>query len=54
LIDQYGKAMREYQIQALPTSVFIDANGNITETRRGRLDWDSPALRNKLRTLLVE
>jgi peroxiredoxin len=54
LIDQYGKAMREYQIQALPTSVFIDASGNITETRRGRLDWDSPTLRNKLRNLLIE
>jgi peroxiredoxin len=54
LIDQYGKAMREYQIQALPTSVFIDVNGNITETRRGRLDWESPTLRSKLRSLLVE
>ena len=54
LIDQYGKAMREYRVQALPTSVFIDANGNITESRRGRLDWDSPTLRSKLRSLLIK
>ncbi len=54
LVDQYGKAMRDYGIQALPTSVFIDARGNVIETRQGRIDWSSTAVQNKLNTLLSE
>lgn len=54
LIDQYGKAMRDYQIQALPTSVFIDAKGNIIETQRGRIDWNSKVVRTRLQFLLAE
>ena len=54
LIDQYGKAMRDYGVQALPTSVFIDARGNVIETQQGRIDWSSTAVQNKLDTLLSE
>jgi len=52
LLDQYGKAMRHYKIKVLPSSVFINADGNILETHHGPIDWEGQAMRNKLQTLL--
>lgn len=52
LLDQYGKAMRQYKIKVLPTSVFVNADGNILETHHGPIDWESPAIRKKLQALL--
>ena len=52
LVDQYGKAMRDCHVKALPTSLFIDASGHIIETRQGRIDWSSAetiSMLNRLR-----
>lgn len=38
LLDEGGSVMREYGIRGFPTSVFIDTNGNIHETRVGPVD----------------
>lgn len=38
LLDEGGSVMREYGIRGFPTSIFINTNGNIHETRVGHVD----------------
>jgi len=52
LIDQYGKAMRDFQVKALPGSYLIDKQGQLRYFASGAVSWDSEKVKEKIRSLL--
>ena len=54
LIDQYGKAMRVYQVKTLPSSYLIDTQGKIRYLTETSIDWSDTYVRDKIDTLLSE
>ncbi len=42
LIDQYGSALRAYQIKGLPTTYLVNRTGQIEEIIVGSKDWKNP------------
>lgn len=39
VVDQYGSAMRDYKVTALPSSYIIDKNGELQFLAVGPVDW---------------
>ena len=54
LIDQYGKAMRAFQVKTLPSSYLIDTQGNIRYQTKTAIDWSNTRVRDKIDALLLE
>lgn len=54
LIDQYGKALRDFQVKGLPGSYLIDKQGKLRYLASGAVDWDSVKVKNKIDGLLLE
>jgi peroxiredoxin len=52
LIDQYGSALRAYQIKGLPTSYLINRTRQIEEIIEGPKDWKSPTVVHALEKTL--
>lgn len=44
LIDQYGSALRAYQIKGLPTTYLVNRTGLIEEVIVGSKDWKNPTV----------
>jgi peroxiredoxin len=49
LIDQYGAALREYGVRALPVTYVIGRDGQIIRTFYGQVRWHSPEATQFLR-----
>jgi thiol-disulfide isomerase/thioredoxin len=54
LIDQYGRTLRQFEVNALPSSYLINLRGLIEYQAAGAIDWSSPKIKNKLDTLLLD
>ncbi len=54
MVDQYGSAMRDYKVKALPTSYIIDKNGELRFSAMGPIDWLSNETGQLVEKLLVE
>lgn len=54
LIDQYGGAMRRYQVNALPTSYLIDKQGRLRYRAYGKVAWQAADVRQMIAGLLAE
>ncbi len=54
LIDQYGKALRDFQVEGLPGSYLIDKQGKLRYLASGAVDWDSVKVKDKIDGLLLE
>ena len=52
--DGDGRASASWQVQLLPTSFLVDATGRLRYRALGEVDWDHPAVRDRIRTLLGE
>jgi thiol-disulfide isomerase/thioredoxin len=48
LIDQYGKALKDFHVKGLPASFLIDANGRIRYQATGRVNWEKYKVREVL------
>ena len=42
LMDSEGKVVRDWKVFAFPASFVLDAEGNITHSLYGGLEWDNP------------
>lgn len=51
-VDREGTAMTTLRLESLPATLAISAGGAFLQRRRGRVDWDAPAERYELRTIL--
>ncbi len=52
LLDSKGKAMKDWDIEILPTSFLIDSEGRIRYGVRGTLEWDSDEIKALIETLM--
>jgi len=52
LIDQYGAALRQYQVKGLPYTSIVDHTGEIVANEQGAQDWQSHAMTTRLEGLL--
>jgi thiol-disulfide isomerase/thioredoxin len=52
LLDQDGRAVREWKVYAYPSNYLIDRKGNIRFAYRGALEWDALSVINKIESLL--
>ncbi len=52
LIDHFGKASDAFANQGVPTTLLIDAKGNLTARFEGGTDWSSPAAQEKIKQLI--
>ena len=43
-LDHFGQLMTAYEVSGLPTTIFIDENGNEIERITGGVDWTNPKL----------
>lgn len=51
-VDRDGDTMAKLRLESLPATFTISASGTFLQRRRGRVDWDVPAERDALRTML--
>ncbi len=51
-LDANGSAITTLKIVGLPATVAIAASGEFLQVRRGRVDWDDPNERARLRAIL--
>ena len=49
LVDQYGKALKDFSVKALPTTFVIDRNGVMHYQAAGRVDWEKREVRKLIR-----
>lgn len=54
LIDQYGSALRSYEVRAFPTSYIVDKAGKIKGIAIGPRDWASDGVNSLINDLLEE
>ena len=54
LFDKESKVSQLYNVNAMPSSVFIDRNGNLRALHRGYKEGDENEYLNQIRTLLKE
>ena len=52
LLDEDGKVAGDYGIMSIPTSFFIDQEGNVILRKVGSIDWDTAKVRAALELLL--
>ncbi len=52
LLDENGKAVRDWRVYAFPSNFLIDKNGVIRYGYRGALEWDSKEVLEIIETLL--
>lgn len=48
VMDDKGKAMRALEIKGLPSTVIIDREGKEIARRAGVVDWDNPAVKERI------
>lgn len=53
LLDPTGEVVRQYRVQALPTTVFVDRAGLLTGVALGYRAWHTERARAWLRELLA-
>ncbi len=53
LLDTDGEVRRQYEVQVLPTTYLIGADGRFTGRMIGPRDWSSAGYRQLIRTLLA-
>jgi peroxiredoxin len=53
LMDSDSKVSRRFKVFSLPTSFLLDKNGVIVQKFLGEEEWDSPAMKKKIRELLA-
>lgn len=54
LFDKESKVSQLYNVDSMPSSVFIDRNGNLRALHRGYKEGDENEYLNQIRTLLKE
>jgi len=54
VFDKENKVSKLYDVNAMPSSVFIDRNGNVRYLHRGYKDGDESEYLNQIRALLKE
>ena len=54
MIDQYGGAMRDYRVSALPTTYLVDKQGRLRYRARGKVEWNSTTVQQTVAELLAE
>lgn len=52
LMDSDSKVSRQFKVFSLPTTFLLDKRGVIRQRFLGEEEWDSPAMREKITTLL--
>lgn len=52
-VDSSGNAVSQLKIAALPATIAISATGAFLYVRRGRVNWDDPNERDRMRALLT-
>ena len=52
LLDEDGKAVRDWRVYAFPSNFLIDQTGEIQYAYRGALEWDSPEVVKIIESLL--
>jgi len=52
LLDSGNKVARQFRVFSLPTTFLLDRNRAIIQRYIGEEDWDSPAIRKKITSLL--
>lgn len=52
LMDPDIKVSRQYRVFSMPTSFLLDKNGIIIKRYLGEEDWNSPEIRNTIKTAL--
>ena len=51
LVDQYGKAMHEFNIKTIPTTLIYNREGMLIKKITGAVDWQSDFIEKKLNAL---
>jgi thiol-disulfide isomerase/thioredoxin len=54
VIDQYGKAMFDYKVKALPSTYLVDKEGMIRFRANGHVRWDRAETRQLLEKIINE
>ena len=54
LVDQYGKALKEFRVKALPSSFLIDSHGQLRYQATGRVDWSHAVVKDILTSLMTK
>lgn len=54
MVDQYGSAMRDYKVMALPSSYIIDVNGKLQFSAVGPVNWLSKDTRQIIKNLIIK
>jgi thiol-disulfide isomerase/thioredoxin len=52
LVDQYGKALKDFKVRGLPATRLIDSEGNLRYQALGRVDWEQENIRSLLSNLI--
>jgi len=52
LMDSDSKVSRQFKVFSLPTTFLLDKSGVVRQRFLGEEEWDSPAMREKITTLL--
>lgn len=54
LVDQFGKGLYHYKVDAIPKTYIIDKNARLRYMARGYISWSDDAVQNPLIKLLQE
>ncbi len=54
LLDESGKAVKDWQVFAYPSSYLLDKNGHIKAALFGAVEWDNPEFADEINRLLDE
>jgi len=51
LVDQYGKALKDFKVKGLPASFLVDGNGHIRYQAIGMVEWENKQIRNIIKRM---